>query len=53
MRVAVGNVRDLTEETIDFARQLGCTGVTLNTPPLTGRPSFGSNAIGRTYWTSS
>jgi mannonate dehydratase len=50
MRIAVGNVRELTEETIAFARQLGCTSITLNTPPLTGRPSFGSNAMGQTYW---
>lgn len=50
MRVAVGNIRDLTDETIAFAKQLGCTSITLNTPPLTGRPSYGSNAIGGTYW---
>jgi len=50
MRVAVGNIRDLTDETVAFAKQLGCTSITLNTPPLTGRPSFGSNAIGKTYW---
>jgi mannonate dehydratase len=50
MRIAVGNIRDLTDETIAFAHELGCKSITLNTPPLTGRPSFGSNAIGRTYW---
>lgn len=50
MRIAVGNIRDLTPETIAFTRQIGCKGITLNTPPLTGRPSFGSNAIGKSYW---
>lgn len=50
MRIAVGNIRDLTDETIAYAKQLGCKGITLNTPPLTGRPSYGSNTIGGTYW---
>lgn len=50
MRVAVGNIRELTEETIAFARELGCTSITLNTPPLTGQPSYGSNAFGGAFW---
>ena len=50
MRVAVGNIRELTEETIAFAKELGCTSITLNTPPLTGRASYGSNAHGKTFW---
>ena len=50
MRIAVGNIRELDDQTIAFAHELGCKSITLNTPPLTGRSSFGSNAIGRTYW---
>ncbi len=50
IRIAAGSIRDLTDEVMQFARQLGCSGLVLNTPPLTGRPSYGSNAIGGSYW---
>lgn len=52
IRIAAGSIRDLDDETLKFAAQLGCSGVVLNTPPLTGRPSYGSNTIGGSYWES-
>jgi len=53
IRVAAGSIRDIDSETLQFAAQLGCSGVVLNTPPLTGRPSYGSNTLGGSYWDSS
>jgi mannonate dehydratase len=50
IRIAAGSIRDLTDETLAFAKQLGCSGVILNTPPLSGHPSYGSNVIGGEYW---
>ncbi len=50
MRFVVGNLREANEENLMFAKQLGASGITLNTPPLAGRASFGSGPIGTTYW---
>jgi mannonate dehydratase len=36
MRIAIGQFSELTEETLLFSRQLGVTGVQLNTPKLPG-----------------
>ena len=37
MRVAVGQVSVLTDEILTFARQLGVSGMQVNTPALPGR----------------
>jgi mannonate dehydratase len=37
MRVAVGQVSQLTDEILTFAQQLGVGGVQVNTPVLPGR----------------
>ena len=50
MRVAIGSLRGATEEDLLFAKQLGVEGIVLNTPPFTGEASFGSGALGGTYW---
>ncbi len=50
MRVVVGQLRELTPENLRFAKQIGASGVTLNTPHLTGRPPFGSGEIGARNW---
>lgn len=50
MRFVAGNFRDVTEEDLLFAKQLGVDGITVNTPPLRGQGNFGSGAIGQTYW---
>jgi len=50
IRIVAGSIRDLDDEALAFARQLGCSGITLNTPPLTGQASYGSNQIGGSYW---
>ena len=50
IRIAAGSIREVDDEVLGFARQLGCSGIILNTPHLTGKPSYGSNAIGGTYW---
>ncbi len=49
IRVVAGSLREARDEDLAFAKQMGC-GVTLNTPPLTGRPPSGSDALGGTYW---
>lgn len=36
MRVAIGQLRELDEETLQFGKQLGVTGVQLNTPRIPG-----------------
>jgi len=36
MRVVVGQLRELTDEAIQFAKQIGAGGVQLNTPNLPG-----------------
>src|SRR5579859_528099 len=36
MRVAVGQVSELTEEILTFARQVGVSGIQVNTPKLPG-----------------
>ena len=41
IRVAFGQFRELTEEDLLFARQLGASGVTLNTPFFKGRSLYG------------
>lgn len=50
MRFVVGNLREASEENLLFARQLGVSGITLNTPLLRGQGSFGSGTIGQSYW---
>ena len=50
MRFVIGNLREANEENLLFAKQLGASGITLNTPPMAGRGSFGSGPIGSTYW---
>ena len=50
MRVAIGSLRGATEEDLLFAKQLGVEGIVLNTPPFRGEASFGSGALGGTYW---
>lgn len=50
IRLVAGSIRDLDDEALLFARQLGCSGITLNTPPLTGQASYGSNRVGASYW---
>ena len=50
MRVAIGNLHGATEEDLLFAKQLGVDGIVLNTPPFRGEASFGSGAVGGTYW---
>lgn len=41
VRVAFGQFRELTEEDLIFAKQLGASGVTLNTPLFKGRSMYG------------
>lgn len=41
MRVAVGQVSVLTDEILTFARQLGVSGMQVNTPALPGGASLG------------
>ncbi len=36
MRIGVGQLKQLDEETLKFAAQLGATGIQLNTPELPG-----------------
>ena len=36
MRIALGQFREITEETMTFGRQLGITSVLLNVPTLPG-----------------
>jgi mannonate dehydratase len=50
IRVAAGSIRDPSDDILTFASQLGCSGIILNTPNLSGRPPFGSSRIGSTYW---
>jgi len=50
IRVVAGSLREVTDEDLAFARQIGCTGVALNTPQLSGEAPYGSNSIGATYW---
>lgn len=52
IRIVAGSIHEICDETLAFARQLGCSGIALNTPALAGHPSYGSNAIGATYWSS-
>ena len=49
MRFVIGNLREANEENLLFAKQLGASGITLNTPPMAGRGSFGSGPIGSAY----
>lgn len=37
MRIAIGQFSELTDENLNFARQLGVTGIQLNTPKLHGK----------------
>ena len=50
IRVAAGSIREATDEILTFVAQMGCSGVILNTPALTGQTPFGSSRIGSTYW---
>ncbi len=50
IRVAAGSIQEATDEILSFVAQMGCSGVILNTPALTGQTPFGSSAIGSTYW---
>ncbi len=51
IRVAAGSIRELDDETLQFAAQLGLSGVILNTPPLTGQAPYGSmQTLGTSYW---
>ena len=50
IRVAAGSIRDATDEILTFVAQMGCGGVILNTPALTGQTPFGSSSIGSAYW---
>ena len=50
IRVAAGSIREATDEILTFVAQMGCSGVILNTPALTGQTPFGSSAIGSTHW---
>ena len=50
IRVAAGSIREVTDETLTFVAQMGCSGVILNTPALTGLTPFGSSPIGSTRW---
>ena len=43
IRVAAGSIREVTDETLTFVAQMGCSGVILNTPALTGLTPFGSS----------
>jgi mannonate dehydratase len=45
IRVAFGQFRELTEEDLLFARQLGASGVTLNTPLFKGRSLYGVDIL--------
>jgi mannonate dehydratase len=45
IRVAFGQFRELTEEGLLFARQLGASGVTLNTPLFKGRSLYGVDIL--------
>jgi mannonate dehydratase len=45
IRVAFGQFRELTEEDLHFARQLGASGVTLNTPLFKGRSLYGVDIL--------
>ena len=50
IRVAAGSIREATDEILTFVAQMGCSGVILNTPTLSGQTPFGASAIGSTYW---
>lgn len=50
MRICVGSLREINDDDLRFAAQLGVTGVVFNTPVLTGQAPYGSNAMGATYW---
>jgi mannonate dehydratase len=41
VRIAFGQFREITEEDLLFARQLGASGVTLNTPLFKGKSTYG------------
>jgi mannonate dehydratase len=45
MRVAVGQLRELTDETLTFARQLGVSGIQLNTPVIPGEERWEVNDL--------
>ncbi len=45
IRVAFGQFRELTEEDLLFARHLGASGVTLNTPLFKGRSLYGVDIL--------
>ena len=50
IRLAAGSIREVSDEILTFAAQMGCEGIILNTPALTGQTPFGSSPIGSTYW---
>lgn len=51
MRFVAGNFKEISDEDLQFVKQLGLDGVQINTPPLKGQASFGSNGlIGETFW---
>ena len=50
IRVAAGSIREATDEVLTFVAQMGCSGVILNTPALTGQTPFGSSPAGSTNW---
>ncbi len=50
IRVAAGSIRKASDEILTFVAQMGCSGIILNTPALTGQTPFGSSPIGSAYW---
>ena len=49
IRVAAGSIREASDETLTFVAQMGCSGVIMNTPALTGQTPFGSSPIGSSF----
>jgi mannonate dehydratase len=47
MRVAIGQFSELSEELLKFAKQLGTSGVVLNTPKIPGNARWEFEALMR------